>query len=870
MQKNVSINIGGIIFHINENGYERLKQYLERINAYFSNFDESHEIISDIETRIAEIFLSKLSDGKQIITEEDIDSLIATLGNTDDFKAMESDVVDDALQGVAFTGSEEKTQEESSSEEQASADSYKSYYQEGKRLYRDTKRKILGGVAAGLANYFNVDALWFRIGFIVLFFSTFLNANFSWLTLLTYVVLWIVMPGSADLEEDKSIKKLYRNPDEKVIAGVSSGLAAYFGVNPAIFRLIFLIGIIPGGASIFAYIILWIITPTAETITEKMKMKGEPITLSNIEQNVKKSLKLDEQAEESVLTKILLFPFRLVAMFVEMLGKILGPLMKFAVQFVRVVAGIILIMAAITCIFALVVLLGAAVGIISNETGLFISNDLPLMLIFQSYASGLWWLVFGICLIPMIFLLLLGISSIANRIVFNSFVGWSLFAIWFICVLGFGFIAPSVFNQWRTNGSYTESISHQTTGKLLYLKVNEQYGDAYREVNVRLAANTEEGLKIVKRMSAHGSDRAAAINHAQMMVYQPILGDSVITLPSHFELEEGAVYRAQELEVELLIPTNQAFVLDNGLFQLLSYRHRNQMRQYNTRHNPSTIWALNENDQLICLSCPETSGQSSSDKEVKTYTKNFHWDKEGLIAISHETIEQVLETIDNEFSKYQYGSYVKDIDLRDFQQIDAGGIFHVYVKPGRDYTVSLQGRKRDVEDVEAVVRRGKLRLSLNSSGWFWTSNKREFIKVEITMPELEYINLSGAAKGFVGPFDLQKFAAELSGASTLEMNSNTKELDLDMSGASRVLIKGKANALNATVSSASNLNAAELQIETATIRASGASKVSADVRDHADIRVSGASKVNLKRKVNTKVRQSGSGKVIMPNSRLED
>ena len=58
------INIGGIIFHIEEDGYDKLKNYLDSVNKYFSSFEDSKEIIDDIEGRIAEIFLSKLDDGK--------------------------------------------------------------------------------------------------------------------------------------------------------------------------------------------------------------------------------------------------------------------------------------------------------------------------------------------------------------------------------------------------------------------------------------------------------------------------------------------------------------------------------------------------------------------------------------------------------------------------------------------------------------------------------------------------------------------------------------------------------------------------------------------------------------------------------------
>ena len=89
MKKNISINISGIIFHIEEDGYDKLKEYLDTIHRYFASYDDSSEIIADIENRIAEIFLSKLKEGKQVITLEDVEALMATMGGIKDFKEVE-------------------------------------------------------------------------------------------------------------------------------------------------------------------------------------------------------------------------------------------------------------------------------------------------------------------------------------------------------------------------------------------------------------------------------------------------------------------------------------------------------------------------------------------------------------------------------------------------------------------------------------------------------------------------------------------------------------------------------------------------------------------------------------------------------------
>jgi phage shock protein PspC (stress-responsive transcriptional regulator) len=307
MKKNISINIIGIIFHVEEDGYELLKNYLESISRYFSTYEDSKEITDDIESRIAEIFLGKLSNSKQVITREDVERVIKTMGSVEDFAAAEA-MEEDTSYRSTYTRTDEGY-------EHAGEETYGR-----KRLYRDTERKVLGGVAAGIAHYFKTDPLWIRLFFLLFFFAD-AFASFGTITLVTYIVLWIVLPGNPALQHDRKLKKLFRNPDDKVIGGVSGGIAAYFGTDATVIRLLFVFSIFLGGSGLLIYLVLWIITPEAKTLTDKMQMKGEPVTLSNIESSIKKNFSVDESGEEGLLLKIILFPFRLVAIVINALGK---------------------------------------------------------------------------------------------------------------------------------------------------------------------------------------------------------------------------------------------------------------------------------------------------------------------------------------------------------------------------------------------------------------------------------------------------------------------------------------------------------------------------------------------------------------------
>jgi phage shock protein PspC (stress-responsive transcriptional regulator) len=146
-------------------------------------------------------------------------------------------------------------------------------------------------VCSGIAAYFGIDPVIVRVLFIV-----------SGIGFLLYVLLWIFVPGSSMLVNGVR-KRLYRNPDGKIIGGVCNGIGSYFNVNPWLPRIIFLIPFIsfffrwghigpltfpnflsfsfsPG--TFIIYIILWLVIPEATTTSEKLEMKGEKVDLNSI------------------------------------------------------------------------------------------------------------------------------------------------------------------------------------------------------------------------------------------------------------------------------------------------------------------------------------------------------------------------------------------------------------------------------------------------------------------------------------------------------------------------------------------------------------------------------------------------------------
>jgi phage shock protein PspC (stress-responsive transcriptional regulator) len=161
MKKAIKINLSGLIFHIDDDAYEKLKTYLDTISRHFSNKQESKEIIDDIESRIAELFQERITEENQVITLSIVNEVIDIMGNPED---------------IADSGEEAEGQR-----------TFHEVYSGSRRLYRDPENSVIGGVCGGLSAYFSVDSVIFRLLFVIFFFA-------GGASILVYAILWIVLP----------------------------------------------------------------------------------------------------------------------------------------------------------------------------------------------------------------------------------------------------------------------------------------------------------------------------------------------------------------------------------------------------------------------------------------------------------------------------------------------------------------------------------------------------------------------------------------------------------------------------------------------------------------------------------------------------
>ena len=787
MKKNISINISGIIFHIEEDGYETLRKYLDSVNRYFASFDDSSEILADIEGRIAEIFLSKLNEGKQVITADDVNALMATMGSVSDFKAAEE-------QEFATGEPAKESQQEKA---------YRSTSASSKKLFRDQNRKILGGVCAGLAHYFNIDPVWPRLLFALLVLGSYGSV------LLVYIILWILLPVSTELEEESTVKKMYRDPDKKVVGGVAAGVAAFFGADLTLIRALFIVTAIFGGLGVILYIILWIALPEAKTITEKMKMQGEPVTLSNIESTVKKSLNEKENVEESPLTKIILFPFRAIAAIINAIGSLLGPLLKMLFDVLRVAIGLAITLTGVLMIVALIMTFGILVGLFNAPDWTLFSDwyvsapNLPINAIRNSFPTWTVAFTFLAALIPALFVLLIGNSIIARRLVFNQTVGWTLFVMLFISIAVISFSLPQLILGFKEEGEYKVEQTFNLNGKTPIMQLTETGMDDYDVTSLSLRGYDGKEIKLIERFQSQGPSRKIAGENAQMVEYHAVQSDSVISFDSNITFKKDAKFRAQRLDVDILVPYNQSFVVDAKLWRLIDTDVINESYHYRMSLNEDTqTWKITEKG-LQCISCPETTS--------------------GL-----------TQTQD------QFG-------LKDFNSIDLQGIFTARIEKGDSFAVEIEGPESERKRYDVYVNGETLVIDYdNRRKYFWKQPLIEDnkIKITITMPSLRELDVTGAGKlKFMG-FDEDEVAIKLTGAISADGELNANTLNIDLTGASTLDLSGKGKFMDADILGASGLRAYGYEVGHCIVEAHGASSAKVNVTETLEITKGIASSVS--------------------------
>jgi phage shock protein PspC (stress-responsive transcriptional regulator) len=496
MKKTFTININGTVFHIDDDAYEKLNDYISQINRHFSNDADASEIVEDIESRISELFLERTKGDGEVITIALVQEVIQIMGSPEAFA--------DAKEDESDKGRVDNE-------------------------YVKTKSSRTHG------------------------------------------------------------KKLYRDPEERVLGGVCSGLGAYFNMDPIIVRLIFIVLFFGGGSSILIYLILWIIIPKATNTAQRLEMRGEEVNINNISKTVKEESQDGKDSYQNYKTAKTYSRSRERN---DDGGSIIGSIIRGILKIILVFFGIILVSIGIIAILALVISIFASNELLGISP---FSHEMPQYLNLFVNSDTLSWFWFGLALtigIPLVMLAYYGAKLIFRFKSNNPAIGASSLGLWVIGVIILFCTSIRAAGEFKHAGTSTKREIVTSKSDTLYLKLGvDEFSDSFdsdidfnglriasdhgrqfliKKPRVKIEKSDTKDFSIVIKSKARGRDIDKAQNYASSINYDVKQQDSLLTFKPWFILPDKSVWRKQEVDIVLMVPENKVIYLDNSMITVIN------------------------------------------------------------------------------------------------------------------------------------------------------------------------------------------------------------------------------------------------------------------------------------------------------------
>ena len=547
MNKTLNINLAGLIFHIDEDAFKQLERYLETLKRQFRKTDGGNEIITDIENRIAELFRERTNDSKEVINLTDVLEVIEIMGQPEDY--MDAD-------------------------EEAAETTVPPGYSRSKRIFRDPDNRVIGGVSSGVAAYFNIDPVWIRLLFVVLFFT---------------------------------------------------------------------------GPGILVYIIMWIVIPKAKTTADKLMMRGEPVNISNIQRSIKEEfsdMKTDYRAGRSRDG---------LGGFLNELGRFILDALRLIFKFIFKIIGFFLLFAGFILLFSLVVAM--VVGTVDiNGTDVSLQYALNFLELVTASSHHYNMLFVGIILsvaAPVFLLIYFGIRILFNLdplnrptksgLALTTLIGLVLLVISSVRIarefkddadVSYDLNLPVHEQYYLTAGedSITRMFDEDYNFNTPWLPMEKQ--NAFNLVEINVEPTEEERAYIEVIRESQGVSRMQARNNAEAVRYEVQIEDSVITVPVYYLLSEEEKFRAQRIDVILYLPAGHSVYFDYSIADYL-YDVDNLQNMWDN-DMAGKLWHMSE-DGLTCDGC-EIPG-NNEDEEFQ----DSLYDSEEEQILEEEILEEELE-----------------------------------------------------------------------------------------------------------------------------------------------------------------------------------------------------------------------------------
>lgn len=602
----------------------------------------------------------------------------------------------------------------------------------------------------------------------------------------------------------KTGKRLFRDPEDEVVSGVCSGIAAYFGVeDPLWVRLGFVAFTATGGFGIPVYILLAILVPKAKTSGDRLSMRGDAINVSNIAKLVEEEFtnisdKLSEMTDNwdskkkkftatdgnfrSTLAKGVHVLGKFIRHILTILPAIFKPLV-FIVGFALIIAFIVIWVLAIISFF------------LGSPFATALTPDQP-ALAFLGVSN----------LAILIGVPILSLALLAGKLVFKPTYNlkwsrglWVLWVVNFVSIFGVGSYLAKQFSVGKTVEAHAEKIP--VTGETLLISANENpfkdawirvgdldiAGDELASTNVRIYIHkAEDGQFSMKQeYQSRGENIADAMATASAVRHNFEIVENKLTLNPYFVISKGEKWRAQKSILNIYIPEGKSIKFDK-----LPHMIRHHIRWGNTDHyrhhhlNNGETWTMTAEG----FTNPNRKGNHQS------HQRKDH----------------------RSFSQY-----------KDFQELSIQGKMKVTIEKEEQYSIEVNGLEQYLNKVKVEQEQNKLFIKTSLEK---TSSP---IRVNIKMPTLTHLNLSKTDDIHIAGFKEDRLLIKSKGESRADIKAyvDVKELELELNSRLELDIRGSGTKLIANLSDRAELDAERFAVKTATVKLTDRGSASLAVSD---------------------------------------
>jgi phage shock protein PspC (stress-responsive transcriptional regulator) len=601
--------------------------------------------------------------------------------------------------------------------------------------------------------------------------------------------------GSGWTSKIKTGKRLFRDNEEKVIGGVCSGVAAYFGIqDPVWVRIGFvLLGVLSGGFWTSVYGLLWIIIPPAKTAADRLAMRGEQIDIDSIAKEIenaaqrlsKKFNELNDEGEVGRQTREHAKAFGTGVVYV--LGKAgIGLLILIAILMIlglgtTWVTGIVALSTAapyldyispvsqnltylglfnIFCLFGLPVI-GLCVWVVRTITKV----QTPRWI---SVGSSVLW---TLNLFSLIFILASGASKLRERSEVNREVDLSSLS---------------------SDTLRVEAIANTPEGNISFgnLRVSDGKISFSDIVEVRVVPSKSGRIECSQVISARGSSYADALDNASISGFDLQQVGNTLRVPIQVAIEEGKKWRVQQIRINIGLPVGKSVIFDEKIYRnaaadMKYYADKNR-RNYISR-KPERTFKMTA-DGLLCTGC---------------------------------------------IADYEKGS---DDDNEEYENFVFEGNFKVELRKGDNFKFRIDGPEKG--NIEVIESGEKITL---------TTNGKSAANTTVYMDAKVFTTLFADNTGQVNIRGFEEGRADISAKGDSRIKAYldaSSELNVSLSGQSTLELNGRGGTLNANLNDNAILEASGWRANDGNITANDNSRARVNIEDEVDLK--GDARSNIK------------------------